>query len=78
MSPNCLFVPTGPVARCVLTLFPEQKLFRVSESSAEGLTQLCTHLLGCDPKTEPGGAEVGGACEWRFSGFMGVILWDPL
>ncbi|XP_052555135.1 guanylate-binding protein 1-like isoform X1 [Tympanuchus pallidicinctus] len=53
--------PPGPVARCVLTLFPEQKLFRVSESSAEGLTQLCTHLLGCDPKTEPGGAEVGGA-----------------
>ncbi|XP_031450933.1 guanylate-binding protein 1-like [Phasianus colchicus] len=53
--------PPGPVARCILTLFPEQKLFRVADSSLEGLTQLCTHLLGCDPKTEPGGAEVGGA-----------------
>uniref|UniRef100_A0A8C9ETM7 GB1/RHD3-type G domain-containing protein n=1 Tax=Pavo cristatus TaxID=9049 RepID=A0A8C9ETM7_PAVCR len=53
--------PPGPVALCVLTLFPEQKLFRVADSNAKGLTQLCTHLLGCNPKTEPGGAQVGGA-----------------
>ncbi|XP_015738975.1 guanylate-binding protein 1-like [Coturnix japonica] len=53
--------PQGPVAHCVLTLFPEQKLFRVADSNAEGLTQLCTHLLDCKPKTEPGGGQVGGA-----------------
>lgn len=45
-------------------LFPEQKLFRVADSNAGGLIQLCTYLLRCDPKTEPGGAYVGGACEW--------------
>ncbi|OXB74763.1 UNVERIFIED_CONTAM: hypothetical protein H355_003650, partial [Colinus virginianus] len=53
--------PPGPVARCILTLFPEQKLFHVSDSNAEGLSRLCTYLLGCGPKTAPGGAWVGGA-----------------
>ncbi|XP_072211537.1 guanylate-binding protein 1-like [Excalfactoria chinensis] len=52
--------PQGPVARCILTLFPEQKLFRVADSNAEGLSQLCTHLLDCKPKTEPEGSQVDG------------------
>ncbi|XP_021231265.1 guanylate-binding protein 1-like [Numida meleagris] len=53
--------PPGPIARCILALFPEKKLFHVADSNAEGLARLCTHLLGCGLKTAPGGVQVGGA-----------------
>uniref|UniRef100_A0A8C3BMB9 GB1/RHD3-type G domain-containing protein n=1 Tax=Cairina moschata TaxID=8855 RepID=A0A8C3BMB9_CAIMO len=53
--------PEAPVARRVLALFPEHKLFRLEAGGTGGLPQLCAHLLGCAPKTGLSGEPVGGA-----------------
>ncbi|XP_068524449.1 guanylate-binding protein 2-like isoform X2 [Anas acuta] len=53
--------PEAPVARRVLALFPEHKLFRLEAGGAGGLPELCAHLLGCGPKTGLSGEPVGGA-----------------
>uniref|UniRef100_A0A8B9UWT0 GB1/RHD3-type G domain-containing protein n=1 Tax=Anas zonorhyncha TaxID=75864 RepID=A0A8B9UWT0_9AVES len=53
--------PEAPVARRVLALFPEHKLFRLEAGGASGLPELCAHLLGCAPKTGLSGEPVGGA-----------------
>uniref|UniRef100_A0A493SS41 GB1/RHD3-type G domain-containing protein n=1 Tax=Anas platyrhynchos platyrhynchos TaxID=8840 RepID=A0A493SS41_ANAPP len=53
--------PEAPVARRVLALFPEHKLFRLEAGGAGGLPELCAHLLGCAPKTGLSGEPVGGA-----------------